>query len=123
MHPDYQAFVARMKNRKPAEMNNAELWQAAQETVEAAMYYVTALLFATMGASAGSEMLLTKLYTSMVKQDGAPPASALLMGWNNIPIRAEKSLYDLAMACREHPGLVEYLLHTHTGQIAAQLKQ
>ena len=28
----------------------------------AAMYYVTALLFATMGASAGSEMLLTKVY-------------------------------------------------------------
>ncbi|HSQ16496.1 MAG TPA: PEP/pyruvate-binding domain-containing protein [Anaerolineales bacterium] len=122
MRPDYQAFVARMKARTPAEMSDAELWQAAQDTVEAAMYYVTALLFATMGASAGSEMLLTKLYDSMTKRDGAPPASALLMGWNNIPIRAEKSLYDLAMTCREHPGLVEYLLQTHTGQIAVQLK-
>ena len=122
MHPEYQAFVAKMKANSPAEMSEAELWQAAQETVAAAMYYVTALLFATMGASAGSEMLLTKVYNSLAKREGDPPVTALLMGWNSIPIRAEKSLYDLAMACREHPSLVEYLLHTTSDQITAQLK-
>jgi phosphohistidine swiveling domain-containing protein len=122
MHPQYQSFVAAMKEKVPGEMTNAELWQAAQETVDAAMYYVTALLFATMGASAGSEMLLTRLYDSMAKREGDPPASTLLMGWNNIPIRAEKSLYDLAMTCQEHPGLVEYLLQNDSERIAAQLK-
>jgi phosphohistidine swiveling domain-containing protein len=122
MHPEYQAFVAKMKANSLAEMSEAQLWQAAQETVAAAMYYVTALLFATMGASAGSEMLLTRLYDSMAKREGDPPASALLMGWNNIPIRAEKSLYDLAMTCQEHPGLVEYLLQNGSERIAAQLK-
>ena len=68
------------------------------------MYYVTALLFATMGASAGSEMLLTKVYDTMAKREGDPPAAALLMGWNNIPIRAEKSLYDLAHGLPGAPG-------------------
>jgi pyruvate,water dikinase len=122
MHPDYQAFVARMKEKKPVEMSNAELWQAAQETVNAAMYYVTALLFATMGASAGGEMLLTKVYDSLVKKEGDPPAPVLLMGWNSIPIQAEKSLYDLATACREKPELAEYLLHTGSGEIVDHLK-
>ena len=120
MHPEYQAFVMNMKAILQAEMNEAQLWQAAQETVAAAMYYVTALLFATMGASAGSEMLLTKLYDSMAKREGDQPAAALLMGWNSIPIRAEKSLYDLALACREYPGLVEYLLETEGDQFTAQ---
>ena len=123
MHPDYQAFVARMKEKRPAEMSEAELWQAAQEIVAAAMYYVTALLFATMGASAGSEMLLTKVYDSLAKREGDPPAAALLMGWNSIPIRAEKSLYDLAVACREHPELAAYLLHTSSGEIVDQLNR
>ncbi len=122
MRPDYQAFVARMKEKQPIEMRNAELWQAAQETVKAAMYYVTALLFATMGASAGGEMLLTKVYDSLVKKEGDPPAPVLLMGWNSIPIQAEKSLYDLATACREKPELGEYLLHTGSGESADQIK-
>ncbi|HSQ17703.1 MAG TPA: PEP/pyruvate-binding domain-containing protein, partial [Anaerolineales bacterium] len=74
MHPEYQAFVAKMKANSLAEMSAAQLWQAAQETVAAAMYYVTALLFATMGASAGSEMLLTKVYDSLAKREGDPPA-------------------------------------------------
>lgn len=122
MHPEYQASVARMKEKVPAEMSNAELWQAAQENVDAAMYYVTALLFATMGASSGAEMLLTKVYESLAKRAGDPPASVLLMGWDSIPIRAEKSLYDLAMTCRAHPGLVEYLLYTDTLTIVTQLQ-
>ncbi len=121
MHPQYQSYVASMEEKMPGEMPNAELWQAAQETVAAAMYYVTALLFATMGASAGSEMLLTRVYNSLAKREGDPPAAALLMGWNSIPIRAEKSLYDLATACRESPELVSYLLHTSSNEIADQL--
>jgi phosphoenolpyruvate synthase/pyruvate phosphate dikinase len=122
MHPDYQAFATRMKEKIPAEMSNAELWQAAQETVNAAMYYVSALLFATMGASAGGEILLTKVYDSLAKEEGDPPVATLLMGWDSIPIRAEKSVYDLAIACREHPQLVKYLLQTDSDQIVAQLR-
>ena len=121
MHPDYQSFVATMKEKVPVEMSDTALWQAAQDTVAAAMYYVTALLFATMGASSGSEMLFTKMYTSLPRQAGDPPAAALLMGWNSIPIRAEKSLYDLALACKQFPGLAAYLIHTGTYQIIAQL--
>jgi len=122
MHPEYQAFVARMKDKIPGGMAADELWRASQEIVDAAMYYVCALLFATMGASGGSEMLLTSVYEKMARREGDPPAATLLMGWDNIPVRAEKSLYDLAMACRERPLLAEYLLKADTKQLAAHLK-
>ena len=61
--------------------------------------------------------------TRLAKREGDPPATALLMGWNSIPIRAEKSLYDLAIGCRESPDAGGIPVgHTSSGQIADQLK-
>jgi phosphoenolpyruvate synthase/pyruvate phosphate dikinase len=67
-------------------------------------------------------MLLTRIYEKMVKREGDPPATTLLMGWDNIPIRAEKSLYDLAMWCRQKPAIDEYVRSTDTNLLAAQLQ-
>jgi pyruvate,water dikinase len=78
-------------------------------------------MFATMGASAGSEMLLTKLYDKLAKDEGDPPAATLLMGWDNIPVQAEKSLYDLAMWSRQRDALAAYMLDTPADQLAKQL--
>jgi len=99
-------------------MSIGELWQNAQETLTAAMYYACGLLFATMGASAGSEGLLTRVYNKYAKQEGDPDATALLMGWDNIPVRSEKSLYDLAMWAQENNELAKYLLETSTAKLA-----
>jgi rifampicin phosphotransferase len=118
--PEYRTAVAEHQD-KVLEMAANELWQSAQQILDATMYYVCGLMFATMGASAGSEMLLTKVYDKFAKQDGDPPATALLMGWDNIPVRAEKSLYDLAAWCREHEHLAGYVLETPAAQLAGQL--
>lgn len=99
-------------------MSAGELWLDAQEILTAAMYYAAGLLFATMGASAGSEGLLTRVYNKYAKREGDPDATVLVMGWNNIPVRSEKSLYDLAMWAREHDELAKYLLETPTGELA-----
>lgn len=122
MHPEYQAFVAALEDRAPGEMSSDELWRTSQAIVDAAMYYVCALMFATMGASAGAELLLTRVYEKLAKQEGDPPASTLLMGWDNIPVRAEKSLYDLAMWCRERPRLAQYLVQTDTEELSSRLQ-
>jgi len=119
--PEYQAFVASQQDKVPGQMTADELWRDAQGIVDSAMSYVIALLFATMGASAGSKLLLTNVYNRMAKRDGDPPATALLMGWNNIPVRAEKSLYDLATWCREREALAAYLLATPSRQLVEQL--
>jgi pyruvate,water dikinase len=121
LHPEYRAVAAQKQALNLAQMTEAELWQEAQALVDAAMFYVCGLMFATMGASAGSEMLLTKLYDKWAYRQGDPPATALLMGWDNIPARAEKSLYDLAQWARTLPGLADYLLATPTEQLLIAL--
>jgi phosphohistidine swiveling domain-containing protein len=122
LHPEYQAFVASRKDILPEQMSVSELWREAQEYVNASAGYVCGLLFATMGASSGAELLATNAYNKMAKRGGDPDASALLMGWDNIPVRAEKSLYDLAMWARERVELAAYVLATPSGQLAEQLR-
>jgi pyruvate,water dikinase len=119
--PEYQAFVVQQQDKTPGTLTVDELWRDAQAMVNAAMRYVVGLLFATMGASAGSELLLTKVYDKLAKREGDPPATTLLMGWNNIPVRAEKSLYDTALWCRERETLAAYVLATPSKQIVEQL--
>jgi phosphohistidine swiveling domain-containing protein len=122
LRPEYVAYLDRQKGKQPAEMTMAELWRETQEAVHAAMDYVVALLFATMGASAGSELLLTNVYNRMVKRDGDPPAQTLLMGWDNIPVQSEKSLYDMAMWCRERQALADVLLKTSSQELGELLE-
>jgi pyruvate,water dikinase len=121
LHPEYQAFVASKKDLMPADMSAGELWHETQELANAAAYYICGLMFATMGASAGSEGLLTQIYNKMARQEGDPDAITLLMGWDNIPVRSEKSLYDLATWAQENDELARYLLETPTADLAAQI--
>ena len=85
LHPEYQAFAASKKDLVPAEMSAEELWHETQELLNAAAYYMCGLMFATMGASAGSEGLLTRAYNKMAKQDGDPDATDLADGLGQHP--------------------------------------
>jgi pyruvate,water dikinase len=119
LHPEYKALVAEKQTLDPAHLSEADLWREAQTLVDTAMSYILGLQFATMGASAGSEMLLTKLYDKWARRVGDPPATALLMGWDNIPVRAEKSLYDLAQWVQTQPGLADYILAAPSAELLA----
>ena len=119
--PRYQTTVAQALEKDPAGMTSTELWQAIQKVMDSAGYYTCTLMFATMGASSGSEGLLTKVYQKMVQRAGDPSATALLMGWNNIAIRAEKSLYDLSGFCREDETLKAHVLNTPSDRLVEQL--
>lgn len=121
LRPEYQAVVASKKDSIPTEMSAAEIWSETQELVNAASYYVCGLMFATMGASAGSEMLLTRAYNKLARQEGDSDASTLLMGWDNIPVRSEKSLYDIAMWIREDESLTNYVINTSSHDLAEKL--
>jgi pyruvate,water dikinase len=120
--PEYKAFAASFEGVEVEKLAADELWQDALAIVDAAMYYVCGLMFATMGASAGSEGLLTQVYNRLIKREGDPPAAVLLMGWDNIPVQAEKSLYDLATWCRQRPDLAAHILETETNGLVAQLR-
>ncbi len=121
IRPRYVETVALWQDRPLEAMSAAELWAGAQEVNYAAMLHLASLLVATTGASAGAEGLFTRVYEKMVQRDGDPTAVTFLMGYDSTPIRAEKSLYDLAMWSQERGDLAAYLLKTPTDQLAAQL--
>jgi pyruvate,water dikinase len=123
LHPEYQAAVAKYQGKDLGKMSASELWREAQEILTAAMYYATGLLFATMGASAGSEGLLTRVYNKFAKQEGDPEGNSLLMGWDNIPVLSEKSLYDIAAWIREDEYLSAYILDTSSHDLGVNLEK
>ena len=121
--PQYQAVVACWRDKDLGQSSALELWREAEELLDAAMHYLGTLMFATMGASAGSEAMLTKLYEKLAKQGGDPPATALLMGYNSVPVQSEKSLYDLALWCQADEELAAYILATPSKAMVDQLRQ
>jgi pyruvate,water dikinase len=123
VHPGYQQAVARLGKTSLEERSNKQLWAEAQELTDAAMYYMASLLFATMGASAGSEMLNNRVYQKLVQRPGDPPAAVLLMGYDSLPILAEKSLFDVSMHCRQFPDLVDTFIKMTGREIAESFKE
>jgi pyruvate,water dikinase len=121
--PDYRVFVESKADLIATKLTADDLWCEVQALMDAAAYYICGLMFATMGASAGSEGLLTRTYDKLAKKDGDPEATVLLMGWDNIPVRSEKSLYDMARWIAEDETLSEYILTTSSRDLAVQLKK
>jgi pyruvate,water dikinase len=122
VRPGYQQVVDRLGQESLSELSTGRLWHNAQELLDAAMYYMASLLFATMGASAGAEMLITRVYDKLVKKPGDPPASVLIMGYDSLPIQAEKSLYDIAQTCRQYPDLERALISISGRQLSDHLQ-
>jgi pyruvate,water dikinase len=77
----------------------------------------------TMGPSAGSEVLFTNVYKKLVQKDGDPSAPTFLMGFDNIPLRSEKALFDLAAWSQEQVILAEHLVETPSEQLVEDLAQ
>jgi phosphohistidine swiveling domain-containing protein len=121
IRPRYAATVERWQDRSLERLSVADLWAGIQEINNAAMLHFASLLVATTGASAGSELLFTRVYDKMIRRKGDPAATTFLMGYDSTPICAEKSLYDLAAWSREHSELAAYLLETPTERLVAQL--
>jgi pyruvate,water dikinase len=65
-----------------------------------------------------SEAIFTAVYNRLIKRKSDPPALTFLLGFDSAPIRAEKSLYDLAMWVRSQDELAGYLARTGGKEIA-----
>lgn len=120
--PDYRQKVTRLEAKPVSGMTVEEMWQDAHELGAAAMYHLSVLQVDTLGAAAGSEGLFTAIYNRFFRREGDPPASAFVMGYDSTPIRAEKSLYDLAQWAQERPTLRDYLLQAEAAGLAEALE-
>jgi phosphohistidine swiveling domain-containing protein len=121
--PRYVASVERWQAQPWQELPATGLVNAARELAEAAIDAYGALLSGVIPAAWISEALFTGVYDRLIKRRGDPPAPTYLLGFDSVPIRAEKSLYDLAewVRTRAAPTLAAYLKDTPSPRLAAQL--
>jgi rifampicin phosphotransferase len=108
-HPTYRRIVNDWNARDLKGMTTEQLLDGVQELVDAAAEYYTAVQ-TIIPIAATSEILFTWFYDAAVRQQDDPPAQVFVLGSDSQPIRAEKSLYDLATWTRDHRELAESLL-------------
>jgi len=108
-HPKYRRIVSDWTASNLTEMSTDELMGGVEALVAAAAEYYTAVQ-TIIPVAATSEVLFTWFYESVVRSKDDPPAQVFLLGSDSEPIRAEKSLYELATWTRNHQELAESLL-------------
>jgi pyruvate,water dikinase len=117
-HPRYVKAVGEWTGRDLAATSAQELLAGAQRIVEAASsHYVSIQL--VLGVAYLSEAVFTLVYNRLIKRQSDPSALTFLLGFDSVPIRAEKSLYDLAMGARNDSMLAGYLAQTTSEDLAA----
>src|SRR6266487_5121993 len=91
-------------------------------TAEAARYYLT-VQTGILPAAYMSELFFTQVYNRLLKGRNGPTALTFLLGFDSAPIRAEKSLYDLAQWVRTQPELAAELEKMSSEQFAAAYRE
>jgi len=122
-YPNYAEVTDRWQMRNFSELSPGELWSGVNEVLGAFAQHLGTLMASTMGPSAGSEQLFTNVYEKLVRHDGDPVASTFLMGFDNIPLKSEKALFDLAGWCQDQPTLKAYLIDTPGEELVVDLGQ
>ncbi|TJY67224.1 phosphoenolpyruvate synthase [Arthrobacter sp. CAU 1506] len=108
-HPRYERVVADWSAKPIPELSGEELLQGVQSLLDACTVYYTAVQ-SVIPTAATSELSFRAFYSKVVRRKEDPPAVTFLLGFDSEPIRAEKSLYDLASWARGVPGLAPELL-------------
>ncbi|MBI5842007.1 MAG: pyruvate, phosphate dikinase [Chloroflexi bacterium] len=108
--------------KKQAEnLSPSELLEGVRAVMYAAGKYYTVIQSSTLPSASSSELIFTGVY-KMVSRKDEPKAETLLFGLETVPLRAEKSLFDLGMWIREHPALRDLTFRTPTEELVAALK-
>lgn len=120
--PRYLATVQRRQAEPWPDFSNTAILAVVRELGEAAIEAYGALVSGVIPAAWISEGLFTFVYNVLLKRRDDAAAATYLKGFDSVPIRAEKSLYDLAEWVQGRAGLATYLLDTPTPQLVAQLE-
>lgn len=118
--PKYMNTVQRWEQKQLKGLSNDYLLAGVRELTGAAVDAYLALVSGVIPAAWISEAWFTWNY-KFIKRKGDPTAPTYLLGFESLPIKGEKALYDLAMWSRERPKLTEYLKNISTHRLAAQI--
>jgi rifampicin phosphotransferase len=120
-HPRYRAIVESWRARSIPELTSVELLDGVVELLDAgAEYYTSVQTIIPLAAS--SEVIFSWFYNTFVRRGGDPPAQTFLLGFDSEPIRAEKSLYDLAAAAKAEPTLAAALTDLSSAELVELLR-
>ncbi len=119
--PRYIELVNSWKAKPWRDMPATEILDSVRQLAEAAIDAYMALVSGVIPAAWMSEAWFTWRYR-FIKRKGDPEAPIFLMGFNSLPIRAEKALFDLALWTQEKPTLTEILLKESSKTLVDQLK-
>jgi pyruvate,water dikinase len=114
-HPRYARLVEDWKARTIDDMPAGDLLTGVKELLEAGAEYYTSVQ-TIIPLAATSEIVFTQFYQRLVRREADPSAQTFLLGFDSLPIRAEKSLYDLGTWTRERPDLARAIESTPSGR-------
>jgi pyruvate,water dikinase len=119
--PAYVAATRTWEGHDLSRASATQLVDGAHDLVVAASRHYLTIQGGILPQAYMSEALFTLAYDKLIKRASDPPALTLLLGFESTPIRAEKSLYDLAVWARSQEELAAALEKTPSAQIAAAL--
>jgi rifampicin phosphotransferase len=117
--PTYQAIVDRWQAVNVLTESAAELLVGARELLHAASSYYLIIQSGILPVAYLSESIFTLVYEKILRRHADPAALTFLLGYDSAPIRAEKSLYDLAQWVRTKDDLGIVLQHMSEAQFAS----
>ena len=116
-HPRYAGLVSQWQTKPIGDLAGAELLTGITELLNEGTRYYTSVQ-AVMPPAMTSESVLTSFYDRSVKRKDDPPIVTFMLGFDSLPIHAEKSLYDLAMWSQQHASLAQAIANTPSAQLA-----
>ena len=117
----YQALVQTWQARDISALTSLALLQGVREIFTETAQYYTAVQSGPIPIALTSEMTFSNIYKLLVKRKGEPAAAPFLFGSENQAVRADKSLFDLAIWIKEQTALQEQLRTQPAGQICQRL--
>lgn len=122
-HVRYVAAIERWGRQPVGALTAADLLEAVRQLMAETVYTYTVLQSGVLGLAGGAEMLFTLVYDKLIKRTDDPPAAIFVLGFDSLPILAEKSLYDLARQARNNPALAEHILNTPSAQLTKEMAE
>lgn len=121
-HARCHTVVTRWRQMDLASLKAPELLAGARELYEISAGYLCASICRPIPQSNFSELFFSLFYNALVKHKADPVAATFLLGLENLPLRAEKSLFDLAQWAQAQPELANYLQQTPAQAVWAALQ-
>ena len=120
-HEKYLALVQDWQKRDVTKLTALDLLGGVREIFTETAAYYTAVQSGPIPIALTSEMTFSNIYNMLVKRKGEAAPGTFLFGAENQAVRADKSLFDLAMWIKEQPALLETLRKEPAGQVWQRL--